>query len=305
MVPVNPASTFFLLILAVLAGCVLGGLMVWAWIPPGKQTLSLPSEWAVSARPVFNAGERRLYRQLRDAFPHYVVLPKLPLVRFCQPDDMTQVGYWYGLLGSIHVSFAVCTPSGRIVLAVDLQGRRERSKRATQIKEAVLAACRVKHLTSSVDQLPTLAELQSLIPAGGGGPGVAVDGAVSQSLNSARENLASTVASRRAERSAKGGDSGLFLDSFFSPDSRMDTPNEGDSQQGQLHANDDSPRSAAHRHASKTSSNAAAKHYPVLDEAASDADWTQTTGGGGVVVDDPVPPTRPPRGPAPRNQPNR
>lgn len=301
MYPVNPASTFFLLILAVLAGSVLGGLMVWAWIPPGKQTLSLPSEWAISARPVFNAGERRLYRQLRDAFPQYIVLPKLPLVRFCQPDDLAQVGYWYGLLGSIHVSFAVCTPSGRVVLAVDLLGRRERSKRATQIKEAVLAACRVKHLTSSVDQLPTLAELKSLIPAGSGGAAaLPVDNTVAKSLTSARENLASTVASRRAERSAKGSDSGLFLDSFFSPDSRMDTQSDGDSLQGPLNASD----STAKRSSARPNSAASAAHYPVLDEPASGADWGGGAGDGGVVIDDPIPPARAPR-PAPRHQPGR
>ena len=51
--------------------------------PAGKP---LPTEWALTARPVFSTDERRVYRQLREALPHHILLSKLPLVRFCQPD---------------------------------------------------------------------------------------------------------------------------------------------------------------------------------------------------------------------------
>ena len=47
----------------------------------------LPTEWTLTARPVFSSDERRIYRQLREALPHHIVLSKLPLVRFCQPTD--------------------------------------------------------------------------------------------------------------------------------------------------------------------------------------------------------------------------
>ena len=47
----------------------------------------LPSEWTLTARPVFSSDERRVYRQLREALPHHIVLSKLPLVRFSQPTD--------------------------------------------------------------------------------------------------------------------------------------------------------------------------------------------------------------------------
>ena len=47
----------------------------------------LPTEWALLARPVFSMDERRVYRQLREALPHHIILSKLPLVRFCQPTD--------------------------------------------------------------------------------------------------------------------------------------------------------------------------------------------------------------------------
>ena len=46
----------------------------------------LPTDWALTGRPVFSDDERRVYRQLREALPHHIVLSKLPLVRFCQPE---------------------------------------------------------------------------------------------------------------------------------------------------------------------------------------------------------------------------
>jgi hypothetical protein len=42
-------------------------------------------------------------------------------------------------------------------------------------------------------------------------------------LDEARDSLASTVATRRAQRSALWQDSSVFQDSFFAPDTRTDT----------------------------------------------------------------------------------
>ena len=53
----------------------------------------LPLEWALAGRPVFSTDERRIYRLLREALPHHIVLSKLPLVRFCQPTDQSEVRY--------------------------------------------------------------------------------------------------------------------------------------------------------------------------------------------------------------------
>ena len=76
---------------------------------------------ACSARPVFSSDERRVYRQLREALPHHIVLSKLPMVRFCQPTDPSEVRFWYELLGSIHVTFAICSANGRVLAAIDMQ----------------------------------------------------------------------------------------------------------------------------------------------------------------------------------------
>lgn len=171
----------------------------------------LPTEWTLTARPVFSAEERRVDRQLREALPHHIVLAKLPLVRFCQPTDPQDVRYWYKLLGSIHVGFAICSANGRVLAAIDLEGPRAGSRRSLQIKQAVLVACRVRYLRCLPDHLPTVAELQLLVPPFGAaarGPQPA------PTLHAARESLHASVA-RRRERRTLWQDSGSLQDSFF------------------------------------------------------------------------------------------
>ncbi|HMO46613.1 MAG TPA: DUF2726 domain-containing protein [Rubrivivax sp.] len=205
--------------LATLALCA--GLLALWWTRSRTPKLPpLPTEWNLSARPVFSTDERRVYRQLREALPHHIVLSKLPLVRFSQPTDPEQVRYWYELLGAIHVSFAICSANGRVLAAIDLDTDRGNSRRVLQIKQSVLAACRVRYLRCPVDHLPSIPELQLLVPqstASARGPQPA------PSLSSSRDTLSGSAASRRRERSALWQDSGFFQDSFFGAESRGDT----------------------------------------------------------------------------------
>ena len=180
----------------------------------------LPVEWDLVPRPVFTADERRVYRLLREALPHHVVLAKLPLVRFCQPSDPQRMRYWYELLGAIHVSFAICSANGRVLAAIDLDADRSgSSRRAVQIKQAVLGACRVRYLRCPADHLPSIPELQLLVPQASSqtrGPHAA------PTMHQARDSLSSAVASRRRERHALWQDSSFFHDSFFGADTRSD-----------------------------------------------------------------------------------
>ena len=172
-------------------------------------------------RPVFSTDERRVYRQLREALPHHIVLSKLPLVRFCQPTDPQEVRYWYDLLGAIHVTFAVCSANGRVLAAIDLDTDRGNSRRVLQIKQSVLGACRVRYLRCPVDHLPSIAELQLLVPqsaAASRGPQPAP-----QPRRVARRRWRGTARRRAArERTALWQDSSFFQDSFFAPDNRLD-----------------------------------------------------------------------------------
>jgi len=197
-------------------------LVAWAFKRKPKKSLELPTEWALAARPVFSTDERRVYRLLREALPHHIVLSKLPLVRFCQPTDPNEVRFWFDLLGTSNVTFAVCSANGRVLAAIDLDTDRGNSRRLMQIKQSVLSACRVRYLRCPVDQLPSVAELQLLVPSSNAparGPQPASP-PPKPNLNQARDTLASTVASRRAQRTALWQDSTVFQDSFFAPDTR-------------------------------------------------------------------------------------
>ena len=242
---------------------------LWAFRRQPKKPLALPTEWALTARPVFSTDERRVYRLLREALPHHIVLSKLPLVRFCQPTDPTEVRYWFDLLGTSHVTFAVCSANGRVLAAIDLDTDRGNSRRLMQIKQSVLSACRVRYLRCPVDQLPSVAELQLLVPSSGTaarGPQPAP--APAANLHQARDSLSNTVASRRAERTALWQDSSVFQDSFFAPDSRDGFSS---SEFAPL------PNMRSSRRTSPTSS----EH---TDEPSSGSDADET---GGVVVDQP------------------
>ena len=197
-----PLPTLWIVVLVAVVATV-AGLAWWMLRPRRQRQAPLPTEWHLSPRPVFSTDERRVYRQLREALPHHIVLSKLPLVRFCQPTDSQEVRFWYELLGSIHVTFAVCSANGRVL----------------QIKQSVLAACRVRYMRCPVDHLPSIAELQLLVPHTVA-PARVPQPAPAPQMSQAREHLSSTVASRRRSREALWQDSSFFQDSFFAPDLR-------------------------------------------------------------------------------------
>lgn len=208
--------TSLIWLLAALSVALLGG-AAWMWFGSQKkpQAKQLPTEWTLTARPVFTIDERRVYRQLREALPQHVILAKLPLVRFCQPTDPEQVRYWYDILGANHVSFAVCSANGRVLAAIDLEQDRHVSRRSVKIKQATLAACKVRYLRCAPHELPSLSELQLLVP---------LTGPAARAPQSAptvapvRDVLAASAGSRRRERATLWQDSNFLQDSFFGAD---------------------------------------------------------------------------------------
>jgi hypothetical protein len=194
--------------------------VIWLSRQQRPKSRPLPTEWTLTARPVFSSDERRVYRHLREALPHHIVLSKLPLVRFSQPTDPNEVRFWYTLLGSINVTFAICSANGRVLAAIDLDNDRGDSRRATQIKQSVLAACRVRYVRCPVDHLPSIAELQLLVPQTGGAAARGPQPA--PTAGPARDERVSSTTSRRGARTTLWQDSGFMQDSFFGVDARAD-----------------------------------------------------------------------------------
>ncbi|HEY1090659.1 MAG TPA: DUF2726 domain-containing protein [Burkholderiaceae bacterium] len=205
-------------IIALVSSCGLLALgLAWLIRRPSAKSKQLPTEWSLTSRPVFSTDERRVYRLLKEALPHHVILSKLPLVRFCQPNETKDVRYWFDLLGAIHVTFAICSPNGRVLAAFDLDTDRSVSGRSMQIKQSVLAACRVRYLRCPADNLPSAAELQLLVPYSNS----AVRGP--QAAPAPRQRARSEARGRSRSEHSLWQDSAIFSDSFFAPDSRFDS----------------------------------------------------------------------------------
>ena len=266
--------------------CSASSLLAWSlWLSRAlgrRKPRRLPTEWALAARPVFSTDERRVYRLLREALPHHIVLSKLPLVRFCQPTDPSEVRYWYELLGSIHVTFAVCSANGRVLAAIDLDTDRGNSRRVLQIKQSVLGACRVRYLRCPVDHLPSVGRAAAA--------GAAARRAGTRHRRPARRRRPTCTrrAIRWPARWPRGAPSAprsgrtrrVFQDSFFAPDSRARRLRQQRvrvAAAGALAAAAAAPR----RHAQPSRRRCNGLDRPSDDDDADD--------GGAVVVD---PPTR-------------
>lgn len=206
-------------LLVLVTACAVGALAYVLLDRRRKTEPNLPQEWLLTPRPVFNAHERRVHRQLREALPQQVVLAKLPLVRFCQPADPTQVRFWFDLLGAIHVSFAVCSPNGRVLAAIDLDEGRNPARRSMQIKQAVLAACHIRYVRYAAEHTPSVPELQLLVPAAaaqGPTPAAAVMGSGLRAGSSGVETLARHPKVEHWHASAHLRDSTFGRDSVIS-----------------------------------------------------------------------------------------
>ena len=190
--------------------------MAWLIRRRKAEPMPLPEEWALTARPVFSSDERRVYRQLREALPHHIVLSKLPLVRFCQPTDPQQVRYWYELLGA--------DPCG----LCDLQRQRPGAGRHRHRHRTRQLAARAADQAEGAGRLP-----RALPALPGGPPAVGARAAVAGAPPDARfpraAGRANGHAHRRRQRASHAGvvsarlwqDSGFFQDSFFGSDSRQ------------------------------------------------------------------------------------
>lgn len=210
-------------ILVLVCTALLVGALVLLWQRGRRRKLPpLPLQWPLSPRPVFTVTERRAYRHLREAMPDHVILAKLPLVRFTQPDDPQQLHYWYRLLGGLNLSFAVCSPSGRVLVALDIDAEPAPiAPRNTAIKQAVLAACHIHYLRCHPEHLPSAAQLRHWLGAQDVGHPAAADDHHTPESTAPRPAPEPDDGARRASQPA-WHDSELLHDSFFDLEERLD-----------------------------------------------------------------------------------
>jgi hypothetical protein len=212
------------ILLCALAGGVWLG---WVWQKYTKQAArrQWPRRWNLNARPLFSVHERALYRDLRAALPHHVVLAKVSMLRFCQSSDASDAKAWYERLQALHVSLVVCTPHGLVVSVIDIDNNpgSKSGQRAQKLKEAVLEACRIRYLRCLPGQWPQ-ANLLASWAIGHTGVLQAEHAHGHDPLFDAGDQLARKLKQRRAERAARWAESSFSQDSFFASDSRFDGP---------------------------------------------------------------------------------
>lgn len=198
---------------------VLIGLLAVLRRPGSAAGSRLPTDWPLTQRAIFSAEERTLFRHLRQALPHHTILAKLPLVRFCQPIDRAELRRWFDLLSPVHVSFVVCADNGRILAALDVERPdRPSSRRVATIKQEVFNSCRIRYVKCRADQLPSVAELQLLVPSQGEAARPVVPNKLNSRTPEAHSTLAHSVRSRRNGQTPGWRDSRYTHDSFFAPD---------------------------------------------------------------------------------------
>lgn len=211
----------------VCASALIGGLLL-GWGGHAQVTRARhqnwPKRWNLQPRPLLNAHERALFRELRSALPQHVVLAKVNLLRFCQAADSRDARAWYDRLQALNVSLLVCTANGVVISAIDLESQPPSARstgRSQKLKEATLEACRVRYLRARPNQWPQGA----LIAAWALGQDIAAaqgDRNGDEQLNDAGDQLARKLKARRAERAAMWAESSFAQDSFFAFDSRFD-----------------------------------------------------------------------------------
>lgn len=201
---------------------------LWAWQwGRRRKSVVLPTEWALTSRPVFSADERKLHRLLRQTLPSHLVLSKLPLVRFCQPTEPREVRYWFDLLRANHVTFAICSTNGRVLAAIDLETDRGASGRVIKIKQSVLDACGVPYLRCASDQLPSAAQLQLLVLKSGpdlrAAPPATPTTTVPRETHRGRLQASDAALPHSLAHAALWHESTSHWDSFFAPDSCVES----------------------------------------------------------------------------------
>jgi Protein of unknown function (DUF2726) len=210
-----------------LLALVLGLALSHVWHTRRKQAArAWPQDFQLLARPMFSTEERLLYRELKAALPHHVVLAKVNLLRFCQSASESQARLWFERLQALNVTFAICSPNGTVVSVIDLEplGKQATSERQQRLKEAVLNACRIRQVRCTHGQWPKPALLAAWALGGGVGGGFDASGESRPAtpLNQARAELAQKLQRRRIERASRFQDSVFATDSFFAMDSRFE-----------------------------------------------------------------------------------
>ena len=133
-----------------------------AWIKHREsQRRKAPNKWPLSARPIINSEERRIWRWLELAFIDYSVMVKMPVTRFSMPKSHKEGVYWYQLLSSLYCSFTVVRADGQVMGCIDLPSRSGQKRKSQRMKASILAQCGIPYVVMQTGAQPSLLQMRS------------------------------------------------------------------------------------------------------------------------------------------------
>ncbi len=125
-----------------------------------KQENRLPLHWNLRQRPLFSDVDRAVWLWLKQVFPEYEILVKVPVVRFLSgsSDDLKAMIQ----IKDVYCSFTVCSPKGWVMGCIDVPGPQGLKASRRDLKTKLFEGCGLPYAVFGAQDLPTHEDLRTL-----------------------------------------------------------------------------------------------------------------------------------------------
>jgi hypothetical protein len=134
---------------------------------PRNDALDTVAGWQPEAARVLTASESQAYELLKRAMPGFRVLAQVPLSRFLRVPTRNSYADWLQRVGHLNADLLLCDSRSRVLAVVDVRvpNDSERSRRRHERMARVLRAAGIGVFIWREDDLPSLAEVRTLLGA--------------------------------------------------------------------------------------------------------------------------------------------
>ena len=125
-----------------------------------KNEKQIPDYLNLRLRPLFSDVDRTVWLWLRQVFPEYEVLVKVPMVRFLSgyPEDLKTLVQ----IKDVYCTFTVCAPHGRVIGCIDVPGAKGLKASRRDLKQKLFEQCGLPYAVLGHQDLPTHAVLRAV-----------------------------------------------------------------------------------------------------------------------------------------------
>lgn len=135
--------------------------------PTNREELDTVQGWLPESARIMSIHERQAYDLLRRALPGFLVLAQVPLSRFLRVPTRHSYNEWLQRVGSQNADLLLCDSGSRVLAVIDIRAPEEsgRSRRRHERLARVLKAAGIRVFTWREGDLPSLAEVRSVLGA--------------------------------------------------------------------------------------------------------------------------------------------